>query len=255
MCFADFAAAPKEEAEVWIRQYHSWHYSNPQILLALRQHFDMDKTYGLGSVTRSIARDTTNCKHRKRRKTKLKMWLREWGLKSTKAQGHTFETISGPIQKLRKKFPTAGAQAMRDRLRLDYDMRVPRYASVFTPPWSLTDVCLRELILKYNRATDPAGVAARRAGRIRRRIFYSAGVNHVWAFDQHDKWKRYGLRMHLGIEPFAGFLLWLIVWWTNSNPKLVGREYFRAARKYGGMWFLTLSDNDGITLIEKVFQC
>ena len=93
----------------------------------------------------------------------------------------------------------------------------------------------RDLILKYNRATDPIGVAARKAGRIRRRVFYAAGVNHVWAFDQHDKWKRYGLRLHLGIEPFAGFLLWLIVWWTNSDPKLVSREYFRAARKYGGM--------------------
>jgi len=176
--------------------------------------------------------DATNWK---RRKTKLKEWLKEWGLKSTKAQGHTFKTIAGPVQKIQKQFPTAGAATMRDHLRQKYDMRVPRYVSVLMPPCLLTDICQRNLILKYNRATDPAGVAARSAGRIRRRVFYAAGVNHVWAFDQHDKWKRYGLRMHLGIEPFTGFLLWLVVWWTNSNPKMVAREYFQAARKYGGM--------------------
>jgi hypothetical protein len=58
------------------------------------------------------------------------------------------------------------------------------------------------------------------AGRICWRVFYAAGVNHVWAFNQHDKWQCYGLKLHLGIEPFTGLLLWLIVWWTNSNPEV-----------------------------------
>ena len=103
--------------------------------------------------------------------------------------------------------------------------------------------------------TDPVGVAARRAGRIRRRVFYAAGVNHIWAFDQHDKWQRFGLRLHLGIEPFAGFLLWLIVWWTNSNPKLVAREYFRAAREYGGMYLFISDSFDMVLIILKGFRC
>lgn len=81
---------------------------------------------------------------------------------------------------------------------------------------------------------DPAGVQARKAGRIRRRVFYAAGVNHIWAFDQHDKWKRFGLRLHMGVEPFTGYLLWITVWWSNSNPKLVARQYFEAARRVGG---------------------
>ena len=120
---------------------------------------------------------------------------------------------------------------------------------------SLTDDHQRKLVLDYNRKTDPAGVAARRAGCIRRRAFIAAGVNHIWAFDQHDKWKRFGLKLHLGIEPFTGFLLWIIVWWTNSDPKLVCREYLRAARRYGGRCPL-VSSNIGITfLIQQVFQC
>lgn len=117
------------------------------------------------------------------------------------------------------------------------------------------DDCWRKLILDYNKATDPVGVAARRAGCIRRRVFYAAGVNHIWAFDQHDKWKRFGLRFHLGVEPFTGFLLWLIVWWTNSNPKLVGQEYFQAARKYGGKCLFISGNVNTVTLVWKAFRC
>lgn len=103
--------------------------------------------------------------------------------------------------------------------------------------------------MDYNKSTDPVGVAVRRAGRIRWRVFHAAGVNHVWAFDQHDKWQQFGLRLHLGIEPFTGFLLRLIVWWTNSNPKLIGREYFQAARKHGGKFLFISNDVDIVMLV------
>ena len=189
------------------------------------------------------------------RMTTLKKWLKEWGLESCRSQAHTFESISGPVGELWKQFPTAGAAAMRDHLRLRSGIRVPRCASVFASPYSLANDRQRKLILDYNKATDPAGVLARKAGRIRRRVFYAAGVNHVWAFDQHDKWQRFGLRLHLGIEPFSGLLLWLIVWWTNSNPKLVGREYFRTARKYGGMLLLISGKCNKVTLGKKESPC
>lgn len=132
VCFADFLAAPKAEAEVYIRQYHGWNQSNEEILKSLRQHFDLDHTYSLGSVTRSTIWDATD---QERRKSTLKLWLKEWGLKSTKAQAHTFQTIAAPIAKLRKQFPTAGAATMRDHLRIRFNMRVPRYALVPTPPY------------------------------------------------------------------------------------------------------------------------
>ena len=69
---------------------------------------------------------------------------------------------------------------------------------------------------------------------MRRRVFYAAGVNHIWAFDQHDKWQRYGLRHHIGVEPFTGRILWLIIWWNNSDPKVPARQYFKAIRETGG---------------------
>ena len=53
--------------------------------------------------------------------------------------------------------------------------------------------------------------------------------------DQHDKWQRFGLRLHMGIEPFVGKIMWLVVWWTNSDPKFVARQYLNCGRKIGGM--------------------
>lgn len=176
-------------------------------------------------------------------------------MQGCRAQANTFESIDGPLKKLRKKFPTAGAESMRHHLRQSYGIHASRYTFVFVPQHLFAHCGQRELILQYNRIVDPAGVAARRAGRIRRRVFYAAGVNHIWAFDQHDKWRRFGLRLHLGLEPFTGFLLWLIVWWTNSNPKLVCAQYFRVAREHGGTFYSSPGNAIMVTVIWKVFQC
>jgi len=54
--------------------------------------------------------------------------------------------------------------------------------------------------------------------------------------DQHDKWLRFGLWLHLGLEPFSGRLMWLKIWWTNRNPRLITRYYLEAVRKAGGKY-------------------
>lgn len=92
----------------------------------------------------------------------------------------------------------------------------------------------RQLILDHNKIVDPAGVLARKASKIRRWVFIAAGLHHMWALDQHDKWMRFGLRMHIGIEPFTGVILWLIIWWSNSNPRLIAQQYFKTVKHVGG---------------------
>jgi hypothetical protein len=81
---------------------------------------------------------------------------------------------------------------------------------------------------------EPEAVASRKGRNFKRRVFYAAGVNDVWAMDQHDKWMRFGLYLHGGIDPFAGDILWLRIWWTNRNPRLVASYYLDTARKRGG---------------------
>lgn len=61
------------------------------------------------------------------RKTKLKKYAKIIGLKGTRAQGHTFETIAQPIAELRKKFPKAGVLVLRTLLLNDFGMRVSKY--------------------------------------------------------------------------------------------------------------------------------
>lgn len=55
--------------------------------------------------------------------------------------------------------------------------------------------------------------------------------------DQHDKWKRLGLFFHVGLEPMSGKVLWLKVWRTNRNPKLILGYFLDAMEELGsGAW-------------------
>jgi hypothetical protein len=84
---------------------------------------------------------------------------------------------------------------------------------------------------------EPEGLSERKARRLKRKRFWAAGVNDIWAIDQHDKWQRFGLRLHTGIEPYSGFILWIKIWWSNSNPRLILHYYAEAALKYKGTCF------------------
>ena len=67
----------------------------------------------------------------------------------------------------------------------------------------------------------PNEVQERRAHVFVRKVYYTAGVNDVWVFDQHDKDKVYHVYYHVGMDPFSGRVLWHKAWWTNRNPRLV----------------------------------
>jgi hypothetical protein len=49
------------------------------------------------------------------------------GLKGTRQQNATFETIAPFIQEIRNRFPTMGARQMITTLRQDYSLKVPEY--------------------------------------------------------------------------------------------------------------------------------
>jgi hypothetical protein len=66
------------------------------------------------------------------------------------------------------------------------------------------------------------------------RYFGPVGVNDVWPQDQHDKWGRFGLWIHAGVDSFSGEFNWLNIWWTNKNPRLITRYYLDTCRRIGG---------------------
>ena len=87
--------------------------------------------------------------------------------------------------------------------------------------------------MRYLHETEPNAVMARRRRRFKRRRFFAAGVNDIWAMDQHDKWgPRFGLWLHNSIDPFISVNNWLKVWWTNKNPRLIAKYFLDYVRKY-----------------------
>ncbi|KAG1801234.1 hypothetical protein EV424DRAFT_1474759 [Suillus variegatus] len=76
---------------------------------------------------------------------------------------------------------------------------------------------------------------------VARRLFWAAGVNNIFAVDQHNKWLRYSLGLHTGIKPFLGRIMWMRVWHSNWNPQLILSYYLNTLDMLGHKFFF-LSD-------------
>ncbi|KAG8708075.1 hypothetical protein FRC09_001464 [Ceratobasidium sp. 395] len=149
------------------------------------------------------------------------------GLFGVRKQGWTVETAAPVLAAARERHPTAGIQEMRNILRVENSSRVPR-----------------SVIHEWMKITEPDQLEARKRRVVKRRRFYSTGPNEIWALDQHDKWKRFGMWMHVGLDVYSGRILWLKVWKTNRNPRLICSWYLSAIEdpEIDGMPLLTYSD-------------
>jgi len=58
--------------------------------------------------------------------SKLKTYVKTLGLTSACSQGHTFNTITGPIAELRDMYPGAGAAELHTNLLNKFEMRVSK---------------------------------------------------------------------------------------------------------------------------------
>ncbi|KAJ3526678.1 hypothetical protein NM688_g8230 [Phlebia brevispora] len=164
----------------------------------------------------------------------LKKKRSRWRLRSTRGENHTLETVAGPIERVRTRFPSIGSHLMKDYLREEEHIQVSR-----------------ELIMTYMRLNHPDDVERRRANRLIRRQFWCVGVNDIWMMDQHDKWRKWELFLHIGVEPMSSLILWLTIWWTNRNPRVTCSYYLDTVKRHGKILpLLTQSDpgteNNGI---------
>ncbi|KAI9058419.1 hypothetical protein FKP32DRAFT_1582018 [Trametes sanguinea] len=196
---------PDDVARPWLEMYWDMGLNDKAILEHMQDHIDMNQ-YGLSY--RSIRR--------------LRV---RYGLQGTRKQMHTLESIHSTVAQIRSRFPNMGARSMVVHLRQNYGMRVPE-----------------SMLFQYFHTVEPEEVQRRKAKKFKRKRFWTAGVNDVWCFDQHDKWLRFGLFFHLGFEPCAGRILYVKVWWTNKNPRLITSYYLNAARHINGIPLVTQSD-------------
>ncbi|KAJ7191767.1 hypothetical protein GGX14DRAFT_343308, partial [Mycena pura] len=115
------------------------------------------------------------------------------------------------VNKLYSTYSTMGARDMVVLLRQEHHIKISQ-----------------PNLLKIFQEVEPEKVRGRKGARFKRSRFYSASV---LSFDQHDKWKRFGLWLHLAIDPYTGYLHWQKIWWTNRNTALVTGYYLEAVRK------------------------
>ncbi|CAK5271654.1 unnamed protein product [Mycena citricolor] len=191
----------------FIDKYWNQRKSDKFILEALKKHhIDLSK-YGLEIQTFRRIRE-------------------KLGYIRARKQGHTVESIAEPVAKLRVIYPKAGGREMGNLLFHEENI-----------------VVARDTIMKYFRIYEPDLVRERRRGHFKRKAFWSAGANDIWAVDQHDKWKyKFGLALHTGIDPFLGLIHWIRIWWNNSNPRLILSYYLNVIEDLGIMPLVTQSD-------------
>jgi len=116
--------APLDLVEKHIWRFYTQGVSYAKMVPLLWKHYDMN-SYGLG-YNSFFSHHFQHVVSRISRKTRLKMYAKSLGLKSTHSQGHTFGTIAHPIAKLREKYPKAGAELLHVCLRSDFEIRVSR---------------------------------------------------------------------------------------------------------------------------------
>ncbi|KAG1847850.1 hypothetical protein DFJ58DRAFT_730028 [Suillus subalutaceus] len=196
---------PLEEITPHILRYWKARQTDKKIVENLRNHYDTSR-YGLGI-------------------TKFKEIRNEMGLLRTRKQNHSIDSIREAMIELRQAYPNAGAREMVILLFHEKEMNVSR-----------------NLVISYCAAYEADLVRQRKAGRLKRRRFWAAGVNDIIAVDQHDKWLRFGLGLHTGVEPFSGRIMWIRVWHSNRNPQLILTYYLDTIEKLGHIPMVTQSD-------------
>ncbi|OCH86422.1 hypothetical protein OBBRIDRAFT_814614 [Obba rivulosa] len=170
----------------------------------------------------------------------LKKKARAWGIKRARGQGHT-------------RFSKQGMRDMKNTLQ-----RVEEKIEVFDLHYYFL-IDYRKKVLQYMKSHHPQEVASRRRrGGLVWKRFWTAGVNDVWALDQHDKWKRFHLYLHCSMEVYSGTVLWVKIWWTNRNSRRISGWYFDTVEELGVMPLITQSDrgteNNGVANAQTLLR-
>ncbi|KAG2033434.1 hypothetical protein BDR03DRAFT_1014290 [Suillus americanus] len=196
---------PLDELAPHILCYWKTRLNDKEIVQALQKHFNTEH-YGFGL-------------------TKFRQIRVDMGLERSRQQGHTIETIHEAVTELRQMFPHAGTREMISLLFHEKNMSVAK-----------------SVMMSYFAAYELELVWQRKARRLKWKRFWAAGINDLFAVDQHDKWLRFGLSLHTGIEPFSGRIMWIRVWHSNRNPQLILSYYLDAIAELGYMPLITQSD-------------
>jgi hypothetical protein len=216
-----------------VKKYYGYGYGDKKILRQITRDIQLEENQWTLSYVQVIqyALDyqLTSC----RTKT-IQRRRREWDMPSVKQQAHTLQSIAPMVERIRAHSANwLGAKSLWDHLR-DDSILVSRFVQPYPQLRALLRPGRRKLLQEYQAQVDVVGNCQRRMRRLKRSALWTAGLHEVWTVDQHDKWLRFGLFLHVGMESLSNSVLWLRVWWTNKNPRLIARYYLEVAAKLQG---------------------
>ncbi|KIK92392.1 hypothetical protein PAXRUDRAFT_147444 [Paxillus rubicundulus Ve08.2h10] len=196
---------PHEQIKPHIRQLWKARLTDREIVQELRNRIDTTQ-YGISL-------------------TKFVEICNSLGLCHTCQQAHTPESICAAMIELWAMYLKVGACEMVSLLFHKRNLSVAR--------------CV---VCEYFAMFKPGLIQKWKASHLQWWHFWAAGVNDIWAVDQHDKWLHFSLALHTGIEPFSGCILWMRVWHMNCNPQLILSYYMDTVWQFGFMPLITQSD-------------
>ncbi|KAI6017881.1 hypothetical protein EDC04DRAFT_2870054 [Pisolithus marmoratus] len=186
--------SPLEQIKPVITRMWKTQCTDTEILQEVHKHINTNQ-YGIGLMS-------------------LRAIQKSLGFLGTHQQGHMPESIQKVMVELQQIYPNAGTCEMISLLFHEKQMSVTRSV-------------IQEYFLLY----EPELICQHKACRLRCCHFWAAGVNDLWAVDQHNKWLRFRLALHTGIKLFSGKFLWIRVWHSDHNPQLILTYFLDAAEE------------------------
>lgn len=92
----------------------------------------------------------------------------------------------------------------------------------------------RDIVYRLMQILDPNGIEIRKKGRLKRRQYFAKGPNYLWHVDSYDKLKPFGLCINGCIDGFSRRIIWLNIYHTSSNPRVIAGYYIEAVSELVG---------------------
>lgn len=92
----------------------------------------------------------------------------------------------------------------------------------------------RQIVQNILKDLDPLGIEARKAHKLRRRLYKNPGPNYAWHIDGYDKLKPWGFPIHGCIDGFSRKVMWLHVSRSNKSPDRIASMFLNAVQQTHG---------------------
>ncbi|KAJ3318309.1 hypothetical protein HDU76_000866 [Blyttiomyces sp. JEL0837] len=113
---------------------------------------------------------------------------------------------------------------------------------------------LSDQVARILKELDPEGTEKRKKQVLQRRIYYAVGPDDQWCSDGHDKFLPFGLGIHGCVDAWSGKWIWLRVFVTNHDPRVVGLYYLQAIKERRVFPFTTRTDCGTETVLMASMQ-